>query len=519
MHGEKLSVGDEHHEVMKTLPYRILEIVRRRETLLLLAILAIGFLMRMAFVHEPLERDEGIYATIGQEILWQGIPYRDVIEMKPPGSFYLYALMISLAGPSLEGIRMLTALYALATTIAIYWFGVIAAGSYAGLWAAFFFAVFSGVPQLQGSSSNTEVFMLLPMVLASCFLLKSNSKRRYRDLMLSGLFAGIALFIKTVAAPYVLLLCGTVFMKTWSGSWSRGMLKDIGFFLLPLACLGLGIAGFFYWNGALEDLFYWNYTFLERYAISMSPGEYLQKFVAMGQAVLVEHVLLWLLAIPTMLWIILHKRDLPHGFTALWLLSTVVGVCMPGHYYPHYYIQLMPPLALLSGMGLSELWARSKRLRAFGTALVVCGIIFLAILDYKFYFVYSPEEVVIAKYGEQGVLFSEAMELGHYLKANTAPDDYVFQWGFEPEIFFYANRRTPSRFILFYTVAASPDPWEAGEELKQSLMAKLPKYIIVYRFFTTSPGYEQLREVLNAKYSPIDVRQDFVFLYKLNEVP
>ena len=45
----------------------------------------------------PLDRDEGAFGTIGQLILDGRVPYRDGVDQKPPGVFFIYALALLVA--------------------------------------------------------------------------------------------------------------------------------------------------------------------------------------------------------------------------------------------------------------------------------------------------------------------------------------------------------------------------------------------------------------------------------------
>src|SRR6266852_3512326 len=71
----------------------------------LLALLFAG-LVRARLLSVPFERDEGEYAYAGQLIL-QGIPpYRMVYNMKLPGTYAAYALIMALFGQTIGGIHL-----------------------------------------------------------------------------------------------------------------------------------------------------------------------------------------------------------------------------------------------------------------------------------------------------------------------------------------------------------------------------------------------------------------------------
>ena len=56
-------------------------------------------------------------------------------------------------------------------------------------------------------------------------------------------------------------------------------------------------------------------------------------------------------------------RGLSHfgEHSAGWLAVSAIGVAAGGRFYPHYYIQLIPPLAVLAAPYYAELW-RNRRI-------------------------------------------------------------------------------------------------------------------------------------------------------------
>src|SRR3954465_740901 len=73
---------------------------------LLALILTLNCALRFHLRNIPLERDEGEYAYAGQLML-QGIPpYKLAYNMKLPGTYAAYALIMAVFGQTTEGIRM-----------------------------------------------------------------------------------------------------------------------------------------------------------------------------------------------------------------------------------------------------------------------------------------------------------------------------------------------------------------------------------------------------------------------------
>src|SRR5512140_4026993 len=79
--------------------------IPKRWIFLGLVILFVVF-VRVRLLEVPLERDEGEYAYMGQLIL-QGIPpYGEAYNMKFPGTYLMYALVMAIFGQTIEGIHI-----------------------------------------------------------------------------------------------------------------------------------------------------------------------------------------------------------------------------------------------------------------------------------------------------------------------------------------------------------------------------------------------------------------------------
>ena len=58
--------------------------------------LCAAFALRLRFLDLPLTRDEGTYAVVAQQILAGSPPYESAHDMRFPGIYAVYALMISM---------------------------------------------------------------------------------------------------------------------------------------------------------------------------------------------------------------------------------------------------------------------------------------------------------------------------------------------------------------------------------------------------------------------------------------
>jgi hypothetical protein len=75
--------------------------------------------------------------------------------------------------------------------------------------------------------------------------------------------------------------------------------------------------------------------------------------------------------------------------------------------------------------------------------------------------------------------FPESVEIGRYIRRTSGPDDRVYIVGSEPQILFYAERASATRYIFFYPLTASyPDVLERQREVMAEVVAARPRYVV-----------------------------------------
>ena len=131
---------------------------------IMVLILVGAALIRLRLADVPLERDEGEYAFAGQLIL-QGVPpYQLVYNMKFPGTYYAYSLLLALFGQSARGIHIGLLLVNAATTWLLFRLARRVTGEHAALVAAAAFAVLSLDRWIMGVFAHATQFVILAAV-------------------------------------------------------------------------------------------------------------------------------------------------------------------------------------------------------------------------------------------------------------------------------------------------------------------------------------------------------------------
>ncbi|MBP9164253.1 MAG: hypothetical protein KBF99_13810, partial [Leptospiraceae bacterium] len=126
--------------------------------LLLSLVLIFVSVVRYRLFDFPLERDEGEYAYMGQ-LLLQGIPpYKLAYNMKLPGTYGMYALIMKLFGESTRGIHFGFLLLNLATIVMLFGFVKKVSNSFVALASSAAYGVYSLNPYVLGFAAHATHF-------------------------------------------------------------------------------------------------------------------------------------------------------------------------------------------------------------------------------------------------------------------------------------------------------------------------------------------------------------------------
>jgi len=137
--------------------------------------------LRIRLLDIPLDRDEGGYAYTAQLIL-QGIPpFERAYDMKMPGLYYVYAIILAVFGQTTQGIHFGLLVINAATIVLMFVLGRRLLDSAAGVMAAGSYAVMSLSQHIEGFSANAEQLLVLPMLAGIILLLQAIDSQRKKS--------------------------------------------------------------------------------------------------------------------------------------------------------------------------------------------------------------------------------------------------------------------------------------------------------------------------------------------------
>jgi len=170
----------------------------------------------------PLERDKGEYAYAGPLIL-QGIPpYQIAYNMKLPGTYATYAVIMEIFGQTAAGIRTgLLAANAL-TILLVYALGKRLYGNIAGVVSGASYGLLSLGPSVNGFAGHARHFVVLAAGAGLWVLLRAIEERRDWKIFSAGLLFGLAFLMKQPGAAFGIF--GAQYLSMTAG-WGKGKVQ------------------------------------------------------------------------------------------------------------------------------------------------------------------------------------------------------------------------------------------------------------------------------------------------------
>jgi 4-amino-4-deoxy-L-arabinose transferase-like glycosyltransferase len=473
-------------------------------TLALVSLLTVA--VRLPDLAMPLERDEGEYAYAAQEMARGFPPYRDSFCQKPPLVFFWYLAGFQVFGETVVGIHLTLTVAAAAAAAALYLLGRRLAGRPAGVLAAILFTLASPGVGYFGSAANTEIFMLVPVIFGVHCLLAAGDGGRLPWLG-AGILAGLAIWTKQVAVfsflgPY-LFVAVQVYQRAGARALAAGtLLAGLGVVAASLPLLAWIVAnqiGGPFWEAVLtHNLAYVGFPYGPAKWVQVADS--VRRYFAATDGPLWAAVLLGVLALAWRPF----RADPAIRFTALWCGSSLLGVAVGPYVFGHYFLQVLPPLALMPGVLGRRVALRFPSLAPYrkllgGLLLAVLGVPLLVPLVVAW--VLPVDVRCDEQYQRHGPPpFVAARDLGAYLRRTTAPEDRVLIVGSEPEVLFYARRRSATRYTIFYPLTGNfPRAEEMIRELFDETAARPPARVILCycptSFIVDRPGKERVDRI------------------------
>ena len=450
------------------------------------AIIVFGLVLaiRIRLLGIPLERDEGEYAYAGQLIL-QGIPpYKLAYNMKFPGTYAAYAVLMSIFGETIVGVHIGLLLINAASIVVIFFIGRRLFGLPTSLVAAATYGVLSLSPSVLGLAAHASQFAMLPVLVGTLLLLWDRPDQRgFGRVFASGVLFGIGVLMKQPAALFILFGAASIFSNDIH---RRATFKTIA---LRISIFGAGaIAPFgltclMLWRAGVFDKFwFWTVNYAAQYGTRIPLRAAPSIFAMMAGSVIRSGWALWILAglgLAGGLW---NRRSRGAAVFLFGLLVVSLLALSAGFYFrEHYFIFILPAVSLFCGLAihtLSDFVPSRSRLVRFTPVVVFFAALSQPVLaERQFYFEASAAEACRIAYGSNP--FPESIRIAEYLRDHSSPGDTIAILGSEPQIYFYSRRHSATGYIYTYALMeAQSYARQMQEEMINEIELARPRYLI-----------------------------------------
>lgn len=474
--------------------------------------LLLMLLLRLPNFTEPYwYGDEGIYLTIGQSLRHGERLYAEIIDHKTPLIYYLAMV------PNQLAFRWLLVGWMIVTTIAFYslvkqwwcnrWIQLLTVG---------IFVLLTTLPRLEGNIPNGELFVM-GFVLVGMWLIsrtswwhevmqldaKSEVKRGRQSwyLLAGAVLLSLGILTKVPGLFDAAIVGWAGWLAVWSSLVSRASFKEkwrelrshlipfmllVGGIVLPI----LGSIVYFIARGSgsayLDFGLLYNFRYAGSWSLPFSNPTLVWFFGLPGKALILAGILVVLT---------LAQKHLIRRWSWVlgWLALALFASTLSNRPYPHYFLQLVPPLALVIG-SLLGIWAdtltsRSRRLTQAVTMTLASGVVLvlvaaviklLAVSAYPTLSYYQNWWQLVTRQVDTDTYqqrFNGIMADNNRATSILAldPQPYLFIWGTNPMLYAQSKKIPTGRF----TVAFHIKDFQAYQETLDAVIERQPTYIVV----------------------------------------
>jgi len=467
--------------------------------LLLLGVLIVTAIIRLRLADMPLERDEGEYAYVGQ-LLLQGIPpFVKTCNMKMPGIYAAYAAIMAVLGQTIRGIHVGLLLVNAASIVLVFLVGRRLVGAMAGVCAAGAYATLSLSLAVYGPFAHATHFVVLFMMAGILVLLAAARSTRPVHALFAGLLFGAAFMMKQHAAPVIVfaaLYLGTCLLNARPRPWRKAMFA-VGTFSIGVLSPFLATCVLLWAVGAFEQFWFWTVEYAREYVSMQSLSQGYRGLTNRLGQMAPSAAPLWALAFLGLTSVLWRKDQRKLWFFLFaFLLFSFAAVC-PGLYFrEHYFITMLPAVALLAGHGaesLSHLLAQKMRdqtAKRLGVGVCLAACAFLVFSERDNLLFRTHEQVLRATYAANP--FFVSVPIARYIEEHSLPTDQVAVLGSEPQVYFYTRRISATRYLYMYPLMEShPYATQMQQDMITQIETARPKFIVFTNAVTSwLPGPE-----------------------------
>ncbi len=489
------------------------------------ALLLLVFLRIPTFFEPYWYGDEGIYLTIGNALNNGAKLYADIVDHKTPLIYYLARVPDQLSFRILLTFWMLTTTVAFAKLSQFLFKSTSARALGTGL-----FVLFTTLPWFEGTIPNGELFVMGFVLMGLLMLARTHTIRQFFShttqvpqlqdtawLLLGGFLFGCAILTK-VPAVFDLAAVGALFLlvflnqkKLTVSGFGQIFKNGITFLVGCMTPILLSVVYFIaigtgqdYLNFGLLYNFHYTGTWVLQFSNQLLSFLY----TVTGKALV---VLVGVISVLTL------RSHIPRTvqFLTIWTFLALFASLLSNRPYPHYFLQVIPPLILLI-CSLLE-WQHYKKTIEKITTVAYSGIaltLFLGVLVtlnaglypvfkyYQNFWQLVSQQQTATQYRDSfNYLMADNYAALAYLRGSR--DKKMFIWGTNPTLYALTKKQPVGKFTVSFHIK----DLKLYEETMQAVATYKPEFIVIMHDETTPlPGLDQF---IRSNYIPFEAHTHF----------
>lgn len=435
--------------------------------------------------HLPIETDSGVFRYVALAMSKGEAMYKDCFDHKGPLIYFLNYLGMSLS--YYKGIWVVEVLFMLGTVSGIYKIARMFCGKIFSC-AAVFIIISSIFKYFEGGNFTEEYAM--PLILWSLYIFLDYFLNKrvsgLRILLCGSMFAGVVMLRANMAAVWIVFCAAVLIQKLFNKEFPE-LLKFAGWFLGGFLIVTVPITAYLCAKGAfsffIKDYFLFNFAYSDFNTISSRLSSYitflnsLWVFASLG-------ISLYVLAAEKD-----RKKKYIYGAYFVFMICSIILVCMPGNNYLHYGMTLIPVFVLPIAQLLGYLEERGKENKLWYFMMYGCIVLLIPT------WMHELEDTINNYYSGAPYDYVRELELTiDTVVKNSTPDDEITVWGSLDSIYVYTNRLSASRYSYQYPIAVIKP--EIYDEYFEDLEQHLPKLVVTANHFYGVLDFSRMQDFL-----------------------
>ena len=442
--------------------------------LFIVSFILLALILPIHYINGFLSPDESGFMFIGDSINHGSILYKDFIDIKPPGIFYLNALIFFFFGKSFYASRIVLYITNALSALIIYFLGKDQWDKHIGQLSSILFLIGVYNPLIEGYFVLTEPYMVFFGLLGIFVFFKF---RDWRYLVPVGFFFGIAMLFKQPGILFYML----ILIYSFLGLLNKGnrnkvflyeilkssLLISIGF-LIPIFITVV----FFYREGVLHDFIYWSFLYFisGKYGTSFDTTSLFQPINSL--------VIIWIPALISVAIIIydlvMKKIQYNNLMVVCWLL--LFGYTLTTRQFGHYFIQILPPACILASITLTRLPNLKNIKEIFsknGAAKIFIFIFVILLVSHTILWSIFYDQLTGS---DRDLVLENQIETSNFIISHTEPNQRIFSVPFDPSIYLLSGRYPPIKYL---DLGIQQTPGNEQDDIISQLHKNNVPYIIV----------------------------------------